>query len=439
MTSLPEHIRIIVGLDLGYHHHQAHGINTAGKRLFNIKLPANSEGLQRLLDLLTKKLGDDDLSQVALSSESPCLKWFPPLFAYGIHLYTINPKQIDAARHFDSSSAAKSDERDSRLLAELLHFRPNNFTAAQPPPPSIKVIRLRHRRLSQLQKALHFQSNALRDNLHIYLPNLLSLCPAADEPWLWEALQAFGPTLCTNPPTLEACRQLLKSNRIRRIKPEELHSALHVGLPAYTDEFEGQALLELVVGHARSMQALHEETRTLRADLDAHMQELVAPETSESDTAVAFVRTDPLCAKAQQDEAAVRRIARLMSSLPGLGSKTFPVLLAMGWPLWVSGDLNRMRAHSGVAPVRESSGKSSRVRMRRACHSELRQALHFAADAFRRVDPRAKALYEKYRQKHKHCRSIRQIGDRFLSVAFSVLKYETPYDPKRRELQTSAG
>src|SRR5262249_56000879 len=69
-------------------------------------------------------------------------------------------------------------------------------------------------------------ANRLREQLHRFSPQLLALCPAADESWFW-ALIALAPT----PPAAQRLRRaavvtLLREHRIRRLSADQVLAVL---------------------------------------------------------------------------------------------------------------------------------------------------------------------------------------------------------------------
>ena len=92
-----------------------------------------------------------------------------------------------------------------------------------------------------------------------------------------------------------------------------------------------------------------------------------------------------------------------------------------------------LRAHTGVAPVTRQSGRSLHVSMRRACCWRLQKAAYCWGMAALQNDPLSKAHYQRLRAAgHTHARALRGVVDRLLSVAVTMLRDRTLYDPHRR-------
>src|SRR5215470_15133970 len=111
------------------------------------------------------------------------------LLAHGCHVYALNPKQLDRFRDRQTVAGAKDDRRDAGVLAAALRTDRGAFRALQPEDPRLVPLR----ELSRLARELRTESmrltNRLREQLVRVFPQVLTLCPAADEPWLWTLLE----------------------------------------------------------------------------------------------------------------------------------------------------------------------------------------------------------------------------------------------------------
>ena len=102
---------------------------------------------------------------------------------------------------------------------------------------------------------------------------------------------------------------------------------------------------------------------------------------------------------------AEHRDARILLSLPGLGTVVCATVLAEAWEPLEGRDHTTFRALCGSAPVTKRSGKHLSVVMRRACNHRLRTAVYFWAGGAVLREPRAKAHYAKLRSAgHSHSR-----------------------------------
>jgi len=117
----------------------------------------------------------------------------------GFHVFALNPKQLDRFRDRHTVAGAQDDRRDAFVLADSLRADRPSFRQVHVEEPHL----LRLRELSRTEAALRTEcrraTNPLREQLPRFYAPLLQLCPAADEPWLWELLE-LAPT-----PTHAAC------------------------------------------------------------------------------------------------------------------------------------------------------------------------------------------------------------------------------------------
>src|SRR5262249_32799493 len=142
------------------------------------------------------------------------------------HVFALNPKQLDRFRDRYTVAGAKDDRRDAFVLA----------TAPATDRPAVRRLGLEAPLIVQLLGGARGGAelrggggglaNRLREQLHRFSPQLLSLCPAADEPWFW-ALIGLAPT----PPAAQRLRRaavvtLLREHRIRRLTADQVLAVL---------------------------------------------------------------------------------------------------------------------------------------------------------------------------------------------------------------------
>ena len=89
-----------------------------------------------------------------------------------------------------------------------------------------------------------------------------------------------------------------------------------------------------------------------------------------------------------------------------------------------------MQRYSGIAPVKESSGKSQWVHCRFACRKFLRQTFHeFASHSIGHPEW-AKAYYEHLRsdEKKDHQAAVRSLAFKWIRIIFRCWQDRKPYD-----------
>src|SRR3989344_2713676 len=115
--------KLIVGIDIGKHYHQATVIDETGNMLGgSVRFPNTTAGGELLLKRITS-VNPTDLPLI-FGLEATGHYWLP-LYAYltekGYQIVVLNPYQSDAFRKV-SMSSTKTDKEDACLIAELLRF-----------------------------------------------------------------------------------------------------------------------------------------------------------------------------------------------------------------------------------------------------------------------------------------------------------------------------
>src|ERR1044072_1244198 len=131
--------------------------------------------------------------RVAIAIEIPRGAVVESLVERGFHVYAINPKQLDRFRDRHSVAGAKDDRRDAFVLADSLRTDQPRFRRLRLDEPQLLLLRELSRAEETLLEEFRRSANRLRDQLHRFYPQMLQLCSAADEPWLWDLLD-LAPT-----------------------------------------------------------------------------------------------------------------------------------------------------------------------------------------------------------------------------------------------------
>src|SRR4029453_3439515 len=144
----------------------------------------------------------------------------------GFHVFALNPKQLDRFRDRHSVAGAKDDRRDAFVLADSVRTDQPSFRRLQLEDPQCLGLRELSRAEETLLEVFRRNANRLRDQLHRFYPQVLQLCSAADEPWLWDLID-LAPSPA--PPALlseEQVQRVLKAHRLRRVKAHEVLTCL---------------------------------------------------------------------------------------------------------------------------------------------------------------------------------------------------------------------
>jgi transposase len=399
-----------VGLDWGAAHHHMCVVDPAGRVRVERAVAHSGAGLTALVAELAQLAPDP--ARLAVALELPRGPVVDALLAQGFHVFAVNPKQLDRFRDRYSVAGAKDDRRDAFVLADAQRTDPRAFRRLQPEEPRVTLLRELSRLHAELAEEHGRLANRLREQLQRFFPSPLALCPAADEPWLWALLdRARTPAEARRlrPNTLRA---LLAEHRIRRVSGDQLHAALQAP-PLPVAAGTALAAADHVAMLLPRLRMAHEQ----RAECERRLERLLRD-----------------LAEGDQPE---HRDVTIIRSVAGVGTIVAATMLAEAALPLAQRDYQILRAQSGVAPVTRQSGKTRLVLMRRSCNARLRSAVFNWARNSIRLEPRARALYDRLRQRHGHARALRGVADRLLAMLITLLSTGTLYDPLRRQVSAA--
>lgn len=400
--------RFYVGVDWASETHQVCILDRDRRRVAERVVPHTGAGLAALGEELTA-LAAGDPAGIAIAIEVPRGAVVDTLLEHGVHVFALNPKQLDRFRDRHTVAGAKDDRRDAFVLADSLRTDQPAFRRVQPDHPLVVQVRELSRVDDDLREDLTRLSNRLREQLHRFFPPALELCPAADEPWFWALLNRAPTPAQAQRLSVKAATAVLKTYRIRRLSVDTVRTtlqapALHVA-PGTVEA--AAAHIALLLPHLR---LLHDQRTRVGKQLDALLEQL-----------------------AQESPRGTPSDVTILQSLPGVGRIVAATMLAEAARPLAERDDQALRTHGGAAPVTRQSGKKAVVSMRYACNPRLRYAFHHWARVAVQVDPRCHAHYDRLRQRgHGHARALRGVVDRLLGVLVAMLKNGTLYDPERR-------
>jgi transposase len=128
---------LFVGDDWAEAHHDVGIQDETGRRLVRRRLPEGMAGIALLHELVGQHLRDvgtddgelDDPGQVLVGIETDRGPWVQALLAAGYQVFAINPLSVARYRERHTTSGAKSDPGDAKVLADRVrtdrqHHRP---------------------------------------------------------------------------------------------------------------------------------------------------------------------------------------------------------------------------------------------------------------------------------------------------------------------------
>jgi len=401
-----------IGIDWGSESHQVcriDGEEEAKQRSF----PHTGEGLRALVEFVVE--GGITPEQMLIAIEVNHGAVVEALLARALPVCSINPKVLDRLRDRFSPAGAKDDRRDAFVLASCVESDAHAFRKIELGNDENTRLQAATRLRDDLKSERRANANRLWNELREYRPALLTLCPGADEPWLWMLIEKAPSPSEGAKLTSARIGAALKKHRIRRLTKEEVRTALR--------------------GDVLSLRSVYIESHVARAlvliaKLKLAEAQIVAIE-KQIKTALAL--------RVKSEEQTERRDLTILLSLPGFGSLTVATALGESGDAFERRDYNALRSVGGAAPVTKQSGGTRYVVMRQACQPRLRVALHLAALQAIRVDPKFRDLYARARARGQTVgRAIRNIVDRLLFLAIQLLKKNQLYDITLRQLAPEA-
>lgn len=396
-ASKSQEFAAIIGIDWADRKHDICEISTLSRKPKFTVISSNPKSiLEWAIQLKTRYPGQ----KVAVATE---LKRGPLVYALSSHdhivLFPVNPRTVAKYRKAFTSSGAKNDPGDARILADILDRHRDKLSCIEPDSPEVRALGqlVEHRR-----KLVHDRvklTNRITGILKEYYPQPLDWFKEKDTvifcdfltrwPTLADVKRAHKNTLLTFFNQHNARYQSVNEQRIANIKE---------AVPLTSDEG--------VIAPNRIMIAIL--VPQLRYLLDAI-------ESLDSEINTRY--------RAFSDR-------KIFDSLPGAGPKLAPrLLVAFGQDRSRFSSAADIQQYAGIAPVIEQSGQKKWTHWRHSCPKFLRQTFIEWAGQSVRFSFWAKAYYEQQKTKGKrHNTIIRSLAFKWIRIAFKCWAERKPYD-----------
>lgn len=382
-----------VGIDWGSAEHHVCLLDARGHVCGERTVAHTAGAVQEAVQWVRDRTGvNPDAVAVGLETPRGVLvdTWLEQRFA----VFALNPKQLDRFRDRFTAAGAKDDRRDAHVVGDALRTDRRAFRRVQPEDPQVVHLRELSRLVDDLQVEERRLANRLREQLYRVDAAWLTLCPAADEPWLWTVLAASPHPDAWAALPRRHITPALRAHRIRRVTADEIVTVLRpprLPVAAGVTDAVATRLASLVP----QLILVHQQRTTSERQIDRLLDKLAAPDPTEG-------------------EPREHRDVEILRSLPGVGRMVSATMLAeAGGPI-ADRDYATLRTYSGAAPVTKRSGRRVfTIHMRYACKPRLRVALYHWARTSIQHDTRARAYYDALRARgHHHARALRSVGDR---------------------------
>jgi hypothetical protein len=390
--------RVFVGHDWAEDHHDVFVEDAAGGRLAAVRLPEGLEGVRRFHELVAEYA--DDLDEVTVATETDRGLFIGAFVAAGYRVLAVNPLSTSRYRERLSTSGAKSDPGDARVLAELARVDGHNhrpIAGDSDLAEAVKVLARAHQTMIWTRQR---QTNQLRSTLREFYPSALA---AFDDLGSSDALAVLAiaptPSLGRRLPRSKIASALRRGGRQRRIddRAVEIQEALHA------EQLEAPSLIADAMG--TSVRALVAVIGELVTQIAALEHELADRFEQHPD-------------------------AKIIRSLPGLGTILGARALAeFGDDPNRFDDAKSRKNYAGTSPITRASGKHRVVLARHARNRRLADACYLWAFAALNTSPGARAFYDQHRAAgDTHHRALRALANRLVGILHGCLRHHTPFD-----------
>jgi transposase len=390
--------KVSVGVDWAEDHHDVHIEDDTGRRLGSARLPDGVEGVARFHELIAAH--SDQPADVVIATETDRGLFIGALVATGYTVLAVNPMSTSRYRERHSTSGAKSDPGDAKVLADLARTDANNHRPVAGDSElgeAIKVLARAHQSMIWTRQR---QTNQLRSTLREFYPAALEVF---DELAGRDALAILAiaptPTSGCQLSRTKIAAALRRAGRRRRIdeRAAEIQTVLR------SDQLSAAPLIADAMG--------------------ATVAALVAVIT-ELHSQIAVLETELADRFDQHPD------AKIIRSLPGLGMILGARVLAE-----FGDDPNRYvdakcrKNYSGMSPITRASGKHLVVLARYARNRRLADACYQWAFATLTASPGARTFYDQRRTAgDTHHRALRALGNRLVGLLHGCLRHGAPYD-----------
>jgi transposase len=389
---------IFVGVDWAEAHHDVHVQDENGRRLGGGRLPEGVEGVARFHDLVGGHA--EEPAEVVVGIETDRGLFVAALVAAGYQVFAVNPMSTSRYRDRHSTSGAKSDPGDAKVLADMVRTDRHNHRPVSADSEAVQAVKILARAHQSMIWSKGRQTNRLRSTLREFYPAALV---AFDDLASTDALAVLRVA-----PTPELGRGLSRSKiaaavrrggRQRRIdqRAVEIQAALRapqLAAPAAVSIAMGASVSANVAVIATMVAQIAELARELEADFDSHPD------------------------------------AEVVRSLPGLGTVLGARVLGEFGDEPNRYDSPKSRKnYAGTSPITRASGTKRLVLARYARNQRLADAIYLWSFAALSASPGARRYYDGRRSAgDTHHAALRALGNRLVGILHGCLDHHTAYN-----------
>ena len=397
---------IYVGDDWAEAHHDFCIIDEAGKVLGKRRVPEGLAGVSQLHALLAAHA--EEPAQVVIGIETDRGLFVKALVAAGYQVYAINPLAASRYRERHTTSGAKSDPGDAKMLADLVRTDRHNHRQIAGDSELAEAVKILARSHQSLIWTRQRQTNALRAALRESYP---------------AALQAFGDDLDSSD-ALAVLGRAPTPALGKSLSAAKIASAIRAGGRQRNIETRAQAIREQL--RSAQLEAPPTVAKAFGASVSALVGVLVALNAQvaalEEELSTSFE---------------VHPDAEILLSHPGLGTILGARVLAeFGDDPNRYDDAKARKCYAGTAPITRASGTRRVVLARVARNRRLADACYLWAFAALTASPGARGLYDAHRAKgDTHHQALRAVANRLVGILHGCLRTRTKYSEAKAWLK----
>jgi len=390
---------IFAGVDWAEAHHDVCVMSQDGQVLEQHRVSHTVAGIGELHALIAAHAADGEPVAVGIEVDRGLV--VTALLAAGYQVFAVNPLASARYRDRHSTSGAKSDRGDAKVLADLVRTDRHNHRQVAGDTDLAEAVKILARAHQSAVWARQRQVNALRSALREYYPaalavfgtgltdrDALAVLPIAPDP-------ASGRTLSRS----KIAAALRRAGRQRNIdqRAGEIQAALrgdYLQAPATVSGAYAVAARSAI----RLISAYTAEIGELEEALSEHFDQ--HPD------------------------------AKIVRSLPGLGTILGArVLGEFGDDRTRFASPQSRKNYAGTSPITRASGRSRIVLARYARNRRLADALQQWAFCSLTLSPGARAYYDQLRGRGKtHHQALRQLANRWTGILHTCLQRGQLYD-----------
>ena len=385
---------VYLGIDWAEDHHDLCLLNEQGQVLGRRRIPEGVGGLRLLHELIAEHA--EETEQVVVGIETDRGLLVQALASSGYLVYAINPLAASRYRDRHTTSRAKSDAGDAKMLADLVRTDRHNHRPMAGDSELVEAVRVLARAHKSLSWTRQRALNHLRSTLREFYP---------------AALEAFGDELegvesvavLELAPTPIKGRRLTQGRIVTALRREGAQRRLvaraeGIQRSLRSPQIEPPEVMALAYGitvgsSVRLIRQMNQEMAILEEKLRATLE--VHPD------------------------------AEIYLSLPGLGSVLGARALAeFGDDRTRFADAKARKNYAGTSPITRASGTRRMVLSRVARNRWLNDACYLWSFAAITHSLGARRYYDQLRGRHKsHNEALRAVANRLVGILHGCLAH----------------